>query len=276
MENKEWFLSVPKICHVYWGGDRLIYMRYLTIKTFMEYNPDWKIVFWYPEKPFKGKSWNNGNSHTKWDQSTCKDYLPELLELDIIKVPVDFASLKIAHNMPEVHKNDYIRMNVLSLYGGVWSDMDIIYFKPITELEVNKPENKDKEVFVCITTHGHSTGFNMAKEGSCFFVSLLDLMQEEYNGNHYQCWGPDLWNKHFKKLESIPFSVNIEQDAVYAHNVYIVEELLQNKKMRFTKNSIGCHWYGGNPMWSDFFNKTKGGETNLPNNIIGNLIKNAK
>lgn len=271
-----WHLDVPKILHIYWGGGKLIYMRYLTVKTFMRFNPDWIVVFWYPIHPYKGKSWGIELSSEDWDETLCKDYLPELLKLKIIKSPIDFDSVNIHKNIAEVHKNDYIRINALWTYGGVWSDSDIIYFKPIDELVVNKPENKDKEVFVCIGDYGHSTGFNMAKPDSKFFGKFTRVMGREYRHNGYQCWGPDLFNKYFKSIEDVPGGVNLSMDVVYAHDCHRVDELINGSAPRFTKESIGCHWYGGNQLWGKFINETRGGETNLPQSIIGNLIKNGK
>ena len=116
---------------------------------------------------------------------------------------VDFKSLGAKKNLAEVHKNDFIRVNAMYLYGGLWSDMDIIYFKPVNELEVNKPENKDKQIFVCIASYGHSTGFNMATAESEFFMHLRDNLNRCYQSTNYQCWGPDMWNRYFKTLAHI-------------------------------------------------------------------------
>ena len=145
----DWHLSVPKIAHFYWGGGKLLYMRYLSIKTFIKYNPDWQVIFWYPKEPFTGRSWYTDMYPAKIREEICKDYLPEVMKITS-PMAVDFKSLGARKNLAEVHKNDFIRVNAMYLYGGLWSDMDIIYFKSVNELEVNKPENKDKQVFVCI------------------------------------------------------------------------------------------------------------------------------
>ncbi len=272
-----WHLNVPKILHIYWGGGQLIYLRYLTVTTFMKLNPDWRVVLWMPVNSFTGKSWGIEHNYLPLNPKLCKDYLPELMNLPIEKMPIDFKDLGFKDNTPEVHKADYTRINVLSLYGGVWTDLDILYFKPITSLKVNIPENKDKKTFVCISpSYGHSTGFNMAKEGSKFFGVLKNKLNKEYNPVGYQCWGPDIFNKYFKALDSILGGVNIAMDAVYAHDCYTVKELIETNKPRFTDGSIGCHWYAGHSMWGKFFNETRGGETNLPNNIIGNLIRQCR
>ena len=83
-------------------------------------------------------------------------------------------------------------------------------------------------------------------------------------------------NYNFKQISKIPDATEIGMEAVYGHDCYSVLELLKDVKPRFTKNSIGCHWYAGHSMWGSFFNRTRGGEVNLPDNIIGNLIKNVK
>jgi len=266
-----WNLQVPRVLHIYWGGRKLNYLRFLTVKSFIKYNPEWEIILWYPEKPFLGISFGNG--HFNKSERLFKDYLPELMKLPIKKVPVDFDSLKFSATAAEVHKADYIRVNVMNLYGGVWSDMDIIYFRPLEELKVNIKENYDKEVFVCVGDYGHSTGFVMATENSRFFNSLTDHVANEYVAGNYQCLGPDMFNKYYKRVSDIPESVNLSMDVVYSYNCHYVHRLLTNEKPEFNDESIGCHWYAGNTLWSDFLSKTKGGATNLPDNIIGNLIR---
>ncbi len=271
-----WKISVPKLCHIYWGGNELNYLRYLSVVTFMKYNPDWQVVVHYPVKSFKGKSWGAEHGYLPLNPKLCKDYFPKLMDLPIIKNPINFTELGFGWNMSEVHKADYVRINVLYLYGGLWTDLDVLYFKPVTELKVNIPQNKDKEIYVCISPeYGHSTGFNMALPGSGFLSELMKHFDEEYNGK-YQCWGPDMFNKYFNTLDKIPNSVNIGMEAVYAHDCFHVTELLSTNKPRFIEGSVGCHWYAGHSMWGEFFNRTHGGEINLPDNIIGNLIRDAK
>lgn len=242
----------------------------------MKYNPDWKVIFWQPKEPFKGRSWYTDMYPPKIDEKICKDYLPELLKLDIEKIIIDFKKLGARPNLSEVHKNDYIRVSALNNYGGLWSDTDIIYFKGVENLKINTEENKDKQVYVCISNYGHSTGFNMAKQGTEFFTTMVNLLNREYHPQKYQCWGPDMWNKYYKNLDYIFGGVEIGMEAVYAHNCHQVGELLNGSSPRFTEHSIGCHWYGGNTLWPDFFNRTAGGETNLGDNIISKLIKDAE
>ena len=65
-------------------------------------------------------------------------------------------------------------------------------------------------------------------------------------------------------------------DVVYAHRAGDTVELLSNEKPKFTRESIGIHWYAGDPDWKDFLIKTDGGLKNVPKCIIGKLIKNER
>jgi len=273
-----WHLNrIPKILHTFWGGDHLLYIRYLTLKTFIKHNPDWRVVVWYPKVPYRGQpSWNYMKGTPVVNDKVCKNYLSELPKLNVEMKEVDFDKIGFARQTPEVHKADFIRIVALHQQGGLWTDMDILYFAPIENMKANCPENADKDVFVCIADYGHSTGFNLAVKNSEFF----EILQNSFNGNYkvreYQCWGPDLFNKYFRNMDMIPKGVNLDMDVVYAYDCHHVSagELMRSSPVRFTEGSIGCHWYGGNVIWTDFLNRTGGGEKNLPNTIIGNLIKN--
>lgn len=271
----QWHLSIPKIAHFYWGGSHLNYLRYLSVKTFIKHNPDWQVIVWCPEHPFKGNSWGITSGHERINERKVTDYTRELFRLPVTKSPVDFRSLKFRDDMAEVHKADYIRMSVLHLYGGLWSDLDVLYFRPVTALKCNDPKYRSRDTFVCVSDYGHSTGFNMATESSEMFAKLVSVLKFEFKKGAYQCWGPDLFNKYFKDVHSIPGSYNMEMDTVYAHNCHQVAELLEDGKPRFTEYSIGCHWYAGNTIWGSFMNKTDGGRKNLPPSIISRLITNA-
>jgi mannosyltransferase OCH1-like enzyme len=267
-----WHLNVPKILHVYWGNDPLPYLRYKTVTTFMQHNPDWRVMLWMPKFPYAVVTWTTKELNYKKEWI---DFLPELLNLPIEKRFVNMEDFGISNEISEVHKSDFLRLFLLHHYGGVWSDMDILYFQPMTKLEVNTPENKDAETFVCISHYGHSSGFYMANKGSEFFRKMTEYSKIERDPEKYQSNGPIACNKYFPTIESInevSKAVNIKMDAVYAHDGQHIPDLYNGTKSRFTRYSIGCHWYAGHPLSGEFLNNTNGGLKNLPNCIISNLI----
>lgn len=269
-----WKLKVPKILHVYWGSDPLPYLRFKTIDSFLKLNPDWRVILWMPKFPYAVVTWQTKelNYARNWT-----DFLPELLNLPIEKKFVDMSDFGMSNEISEVHKSDYLRLWLLSEYGGVWSDMDIVYFKPMTDLEVNREENEEVETYVCISHYGHSSGFYMARPRSKFFEYMADYSKAERKPELYQSNGPNACNKYFPTIESIAeisSVVNIKMDAVYAHDGQHIPELYNGTKSRFTHWSIGCHWYAGHPLSGEFLNSTDGGLKIMRDNIVSNLINN--
>jgi hypothetical protein len=269
----EWKLKIPKILHLYWGGGPMYYLRFMTIKTFMKHNPDWEIMLWYPKYPSMDFTWHSGEQNTGLD---CDDFIDEAMELPIIKNPVNFVDFGFRNSMSEVHKSDFIRLNLLGSIGGVWSDMDIIFFKPMHTLYFNTSENNDIETFYCNHIYGHSIGFLMASEKNLFFQKLMEYSRKEFNPHMYQSIGSLTYNKYFPTFESIDRitpAFNMSMDVVYSHNAGDIPNIINSNDSKFTTESIGLHWYAGSPLWKDFVNKTNGGLENLPDSIIGNLLK---
>ena len=265
-----WHLNILKILHCYWGTDPLPYLRYKTVESFIDLNPEWSVILYRPAYPSKVVTWQTKelNYEVRWD-----DHLQDLLDLPIKVKYVDMRDFGMSNHISEVHKSDFLRLWLLGTYGGVWTDMDILYFNPITHLSVNTLENFDAETFVCMSHYGHSNGFFMASPGSYFFTKMAEYSKQDLKTDNFQSNGPGSCNKHFPRITDIPKAVNISMEAVYAHDGQHIPELYDGTKPRFTFGSIGCHWYGGHPLSGEFLRATNGGKTNLPNNIIGNLLK---
>lgn len=271
----EWNLKIPKILHLYWGGGKMYYLRYLTIKTFLKHNPDWEIILWYPEYTYTKHTWSSGEQMMELQ---CKDFTDEVMNLPITRKSVDFANYGFTNDVSEVHKSDFLRLLKLSTIGGVWSDMDIFYFKPMSNLYFNTEENRHIETVFCNQIYGHSVGFLMGIEKNKFFGTLMQLVRVEFTPYAYQSIGSWTYNKYFPTYGSINGmtpAINLSMDVVYAYNAGDIPEIINGipPATKFTENSIGLHWYAGSPLWKDFLNITDGGQINLPNTIIGNLIK---
>jgi hypothetical protein len=268
----EWNLKIPKILHLYWGGGVMYYLRYMTIKTFMKYNPDWEIMLWYPKVPYDKYTWHSGEQSTDLQ---CKNFIDELMGLPIHKNAVDFTRFGFNNEMSEVHKSDFIRLHLLSTLGGVYSDMDIFYFKPMNELYLNVPENQNIETVYCNHIYGHSIGFLMGSKDNIFFRRLMIHSKRNFTPYLYQAMGSLTYNSVFPTEESVAQitpAINMSMDVVYAHNAGDIPDIINGNNPKFTDKSIGLHWYAGSPLWKDFINKTNGGLENLPNSIIGNLL----
>lgn len=269
----EWQLRAPKIAHFYWGGDIMSYMRYMTIVSFMRHNPDWRMILWMPKYPSVKRTWNT--RELNYDVE-CDDFLPRLLDLPIQKEYVDFKDFGFDNDTSEVHKSDFLRLHLLATMGGLWSDMDILYFKPMAALGVNWRGNKSKDTFVCIGPYKHSAGFLMSAPGSKYFHQLVKLAEKRYPPTVYQGIGCDMFNQFFPTIHhvnNVSPAANIDMTAVYEHNALHIPDILNGSPAHFTEGSIGIHWYAGHPLWGPFIKNTNGGQDNLPDCVISTILK---
>ena len=268
----DWHLKVSKIVHFSWGNTKLPYLRLITVRSFIRHNPDWKIMLWNTLEKGELVTWEKGGALDY--ELNCEDYHGELMNLPVEKQVFDMEKYGFSNSISEVHKSDYLRLFVLWKYGGVWADMDILFFNPMTSLAVNIPQNNHKTTFLCPSYFGYSNAFMMGVVGGEIFHELFRLAKKNFDPAKHQCMGLDLFKKWKEELNLRgPAVADIGMNSVYAHDVYNIGDLFDGSKPKFTKNSIGCHWYAGHESSGKFLFDTYGGTRNIPNNILGNLIK---
>jgi len=265
--SSKWKLEkIPKIVHFYWGNKKLSYLRYLSVYTFYKYNPDWEIRFYYP------KHRNNEITWTTFEQKNTKeikdDCYPKLKKLPIKFIEFDFKILNLDNNMSEVHKASFLRQYLLSTEGGLWSDMDILYFKSMNNLSLNKENNKNIDTIVCGEKRRkkeqirYSVAFVLSSKNNEFFNFTYNKAIEKYDPKEYQCIGATLLNTNFPRIERIKCKfpnlniANLSMNTVYAYNVLNIEKIYNSSNLnKFTNESIGIHWYAGYSLASKYINK---------------------
>jgi len=251
-EYESWKLkNIPKVAHFYWGSKKMSYMRYMTIKSFKTLNPDWSVVLYIPKKVNDEITWED-----KIHRSDSKDYLlendyfEELKKIPIKMVYVDFPD-KI-NNLGEAQKSDYLRWRVLYEKGGLWSDMDILYTKPLKKLYLNENTFSNLDGTLSINEfHGHQIGFYLSCPKNKLFKELTILTSLKNNVNFYQDFGCILLNQ-IGVLESEinkKFNINlknIDQDVVYFYDHKNMDKVFEkNCISELSQKVIGIHWYGG-------------------------------
>jgi hypothetical protein len=238
----------PRIFHTYWGMNApLSYLRYLTIKSFQKLNPDWTIKVWTPKVPSLHTTWNTGE---QLDLYHGHDYMKELWEFVDV---VDFESIGIPNETPEVHKSDLLRWYLLGTYGGIWSDMDILYIKPIADHQTDswigaglcktKAIPGSDQLFSVI-------GFlTSAGAGQIFFKQLFDYGVEQLPQSAYQAFGAlllDSFARHWMPCKNVPFMHN--PDIVYPYCTGTdIQKYFNDFPIGYSDATNGFHWFAGNP-----------------------------
>lgn len=260
---------IPKMVTMYWGG-RLSFLRYLTVYSFIKNNPDWHVIIFYPAFPNNTFNWSTGEQCGVY---TGVDYFEKLSNLAEL-IPIRMDSIGFSDTMPEVHKSDIVRLWALSEYGGLYSDMDILYFKPLVIPAITNLIIAYDEV-----NQEFSTGFfGCSIHAKSFYFNLLKIASSTLGGE-YQSFGPNIFNRHVQK-GNYPVDVwNIPMSLIYQYNSYHIDDLfVENSNVLstlFSDESIGVHWYGGHPAtryWENTITKDNYQFGNIISKVIHEIL----
>lgn len=286
-DSKKWHMNkIPKISNFYWGSEKMSYMRYMTIKSFKKFNPDWSVHLYMPKHVSTEKTWKDVDGFHKQDSSDIKleeDYLPRLLEEEAVKViKVDFTG-SIYENASEAHKGDVVRWNTLYNVGGMWSDMDIIHIKSINELFQNNSQSElDTDSIVCFD-HRHESlpaiGCTITRPGNKLFQDIIANMASHYDPLKYESIGSRLFQKIAPNMQEIQNKYNVkvsnlDVNAFFLYDWNNLDKVYEsNNFSELYNNSIGLHWYGGHPSSRDFNAKLNHKNYHNFNNTLTEAIK---
>ena len=278
-----WYLDkIPKIAHFYWGNDTISYTRYLTVVSFKKYNPDWCIRLYYPKIKYQGKKTWDTHEHSQKFSGT--NYLARLFSMDIEKIEINFNNYGMDNYMPETFKADFLRWYLLSTCGGLWSDFDILYFRPIDNFYLNIPANKHLDTLICLHSNGtevyHSIGFLLGSINNPYYRFVNSQTYGMLDKGNYQSIGSSILNHYFPKLllvqqrfPALSFE-NINANVVYPINYTMVPYIFHTPYMHYlTEQSIGLHWFAGHPEASKFENIIDENTHPGYDNIISQLIR---
>jgi GT2 family glycosyltransferase len=256
----DWRYShIPKILYLYWGNTPITFMHYMTIVSFSGLNPDWYIIVFksvIPRNCIK-KEWTTNQQSTIY---SGKDYFQDLKSYHSEKIiVVDFspALLGLPENLHDVHISDILRWYLLGTFGGVWSDFDILYCKPMGKLLI---ENKNAHnILGHYSNKMYAVGLLLASLNSDFKVLYQKSIQKLSGPVSYQKFGTDmLYDMQSSKLFFGQNTSYVCENSVY----YIAKEGISAGVARFFEKKrhyqeddiIGFHWYHGDPIAGKYCN----------------------
>lgn len=238
--------NIPRIFFSYWDGSPLTYLQLLTIKSFQELNPDWKVIIYMPEIMNSTITWNTNEQK---DKIVHKNYLDDLYKLDIEIIKINFEDIGFYNDISEVHKSDYLRYYMLSKHGGVWSDMDVLYIKSFDEVF---SKFKEANLVISYFDNHYSIGMLMSSQGNNFFLNLANNCKKYFDKTQYQCIGVGM----IKALYPLPETINKKHPDInslilestyylpYAWNR--IDDIFANNKSNNIKSyTVGIHWFNG-------------------------------
>lgn len=265
---------IPKIVHFYWGSEILPFLRLLTIWSFIKFNPDWEVRFYYPKKRTTIMSWP---THEHKYAVSGQDYMETVTQFlpkvhpNVKIIELDFSLLMEYDEVSEVHRSDFLRWHILSTEGGLWSDMDIIYFRNI-DIDLH-----NHTCFCVNNEYGHSVGFLLSAPKNKIFRRIKQKALAGYNPDNYQSMGSVVLNKLYPAGIRADF-YNLPMDIVYAYNAHLIPEIFTEGPrgaLRFTRRSVGLHWYAGHWLAGKYINLITKDNVNNFNNVLGSALRMA-
>ena len=262
--------KIPKIAHFYWGNQKMSFLRFLTLFSFIKYNPEWEVVLHTSSLNDKEPEFRKTDFHRYdvLDYKNEKDYrefLPSEIKIQEHDLNEYFA---YSDKLSEANKSDFIGWKILSSVGGVWSDMDILFVKSLKDSQIQFENN---DTFVCfdprISNPNHprpSTpiGFLMASENNALYQEIFKNSQNAFLEDSYQSLGSEIMSNTLISLENCKNKFpnlkiqNLDPDLFYKYNYLQIENIFILDKFSELMESpaIGIHWYGGHETSSLYNN----------------------
>ncbi len=284
-QYKPWnFSSIPKIAHFYWGSDKMSFLRYMTLYSFKKLNPDWSVVLYVPKEVNKEKKWKTFHSSDSQDYKQEFDYKGLLDELAIKIVEVDFSKT-IVNNAGEAQRSDYLRWHLLYEKGGAWFDMDILFIKPLVNMDLGVSSKSEVDIINCFDSRHNNEqpiGALFSSIKNDYYKSICLEVKKCTNFDNYQAIGTvvasriafskESLEQNFPNLKKLYFDYELfylldyqNLNQIYNNNVFT--SLKDNDKV------IGIHWYGGDTLTSQFNNLINKNNYHTFDNTICSAIK---
>jgi glycosyltransferase involved in cell wall biosynthesis len=171
--------NIPKRISFFWGGPRLSWLRYLTLASFRRWNPDWEIRLFRPPA-CNPPVWK---SYEQEDSSVGPNYLERLGEID-----VEVLEWKLPfEGLTATHASDLFQWEILARDGGFYSDMDILYVRPMKLYD----DVRTLDAVFCLSRGYMTIGFLGSTPGCQVFGDIAAEAFRGFDAKRYQSAGAE-------------------------------------------------------------------------------------
>ena len=253
--------TIPKLCHIYWDKSPMALLQIFTVVSFHKYNPDWKIIVYLTKQSYKELGPN-----IYVPDYTGPDYFYMIEKLDYVEIKeIDLVEYGVPLDAHSCQGSDNFRREILYREGGVYSDFDVIWLKPMSEF-VNIDCIGDANDFESIVsfyeyTHGfHNVSNLISESGSSYIYSLIEEQRKVKPPYDHQAFGSVMLNNKYPDLNSItskfPRILAIKYETFYPYNTFHMDKLFVHEDLNplNSKNVMCIHWFNGNGFSKQYIN----------------------
>jgi len=240
-------------------------LQTITVESFHRLNPDWNINIYMPPKKYDG-----GMRFHFIPDYVGPDYFHTIRDKDYVNVTtINLDDYDIRQDLHDILRSDIFRYHILYQIGGVWSDFDVIWLKPMEyfnkiEYHGDTPIDEVSAVvsFINGTCGGHSIGILIHSKGDPYVESLIRLTKEVKPPFSHEVFGGVMLNINYPTLDSIPYKgvIGAKFETYYPFNIHPPKATIQDL---YNSNDISClnnnnvmclHWYNGHFMSKHYIN----------------------
>jgi hypothetical protein len=237
-------------------------LQIFTLDTFHRHNPDWEIIV-----------------YTSYQSCTCaNNYVPEYTGKDysflidnmshVRRVKIDLDRYGIGSKLHSILRSDILRYHLLYEEGGIWSDFDVIWLKPLNYLTDLVGRN-DFTVVIC--THEdnpkygifHNISILISSPGQELYRDIIKVCKDTQHllkdTPGHQEYGTTLWGKLFDSSKAItckyPGVVSVPYSTFFPYPIYDMERLYHKTDLSVLTDKVLCeHWFNGHALSKNYVN----------------------
>lgn len=237
------------------------YLHALTVISFHEMNPDWQIIVYVTRQEHKASDGSRQNPVYK--PYVGQDHFFLIEELPYVEIrEIDF-------DRPGIHSiliSDIWRREILFDNGGVYSDFDCLWVRPMSDLLnvacLGDPSNFECTVsFFGLTKGFHNVSNIIAEKGSPFLRSLILRSSGIHPPYGDQSFGTDMLNNLYPTLDTItstfPRVLALEYETFYPYYTGNLGQLYKEVDLvpMLNPNVLCVHWFNGNDLSKEYINE---------------------
>ena len=246
-----------------------------TIDTMERLNPDWKIFVYTDESLYNGN-----NSYTP--KYCGKDYFYRVVDNPKVEIRnIDVSKYNIDKNLHNILRSDILRYHLLYSEGGVWSDFDVIWLKPMEYLSIITG-NDCFGATICMFNDGicrfHNISILVSTKSHKFYedsICMCNRIQSNicYRPSHQE-FGTSMFNKAYPTEEDaiVRFDdvINIKYETFFPYSIFDLERLYKKNDLSvLTKDVMAVHWFNGHSLSKEYENNSY----LLPNCSMTSILK---
>jgi len=247
---------IPRCMSFFWAGTPMSWLRYLSIRSFRAYNLGWEIRLYEPPRPCMP-------ARRKFSEYDDRDYSGPDYREQLAGLGVGRRTWRppLPGELSPAHASDLFQWELLSGDGGWYSDMDVLYLRPVPD------DWSQGDAVFCLEGGGMAIGFMGAAPGCRVFADVMAQSCEHLRPGAYQCTGVEavyraagVWplarnssGNGVKAVEGFrrlwpALRINTVPDSSIYYYDWISYVRLFDYDERVPPECVGLHWFGGSAI----------------------------